>query len=80
MKNDYLNSATFSNSTSAIAAAVSASIDATTSVSAAAGNELVSPSEEHSKLTIAVLGVIYSLIFLIGITGNSLGLLIHFKN
>lgn len=28
--------------------------------------------EEHSKLTIAVLGVIYSLIFLIGITGNSL--------
>jgi hypothetical protein len=28
--------------------------------------------EEHSKLTIAVLGVIYSFIFLIGITGNSL--------
>lgn len=29
-------------------------------------------SEEHSKLTIAILGTLYSLIFLIGITGNSL--------
>ncbi len=28
--------------------------------------------QEHSKLTMAILGVIYSLIFLIGISGNSL--------
>ena len=68
MKNDYLSSAFLTphinNSTTSASAA-------TTITTAAAINE--STNEEHSKLTIAVLGVLYSLIFLIGITGNSLG-------
>jgi len=67
MKNDYLSSAFLTphinNSTTSASAA--------TTITAAAINE--STNEEHSKLTIAVLGVLYSLIFLIGITGNSLG-------
>ena len=69
MKNDYLSSAFLTphinNSTTSASAAT------TITAAAAAINE--STNEEHSKLTIAVLGVLYSLIFLIGITGNSLG-------
>ena len=65
MKNDYSN---INNSTSSSVLSTATSSLAAT---AAAANE--STSEEHSKLTIAVLGVLYSLIFLIGITGNSLG-------
>lgn len=54
------------NSSSAVTTSVLSELTQTTT------SQQAETSEEHSKLTIAVLGVIYSLIFLIGITGNSL--------